>query len=176
MFFIIGSTVKGTDTIWSRPRQNYFGSKLAVPIRWQLLVWLPLGRSDVSSSKDSESSKRFWLSKRRWFHLCLFFRLPLPSRKLPRHLRCLYLWGNQMCLLPKIYGVYTSGAIRCVFFQRFGVICKVLIEYAPIISFMPFLPTSSALAKIATPSTVSISDKLEVYIDASVFIFHHVVF
>ena len=89
MFFIIGSTVKGTGTICSRPCQNYFGSKLTVSIWWQLVVWIPLGWSDVSSSKDS-------------------------------------------------------------------VICKVLTESRPIITFMPFLPTSSALAKIATPSTVSI--------------------
>ena len=104
MFFIIGSTVKGTGTIWSRPCQNYFGSKLAVPIWWQLFVWIPLKWSDVSSSQDSESFVRLWVSKHRLFHLCIFFRVPLPSRKLPRHIRFI----GQVRSLHRRSSVYIS--------------------------------------------------------------------
>ena len=99
----LSTDFRNAGTIWSRPCQNYFSSELAIPIWWQLFIGIPLGWSDVSSSKDSVSFVRFD-------------------------------WVN------------TDNFI-----------------YA-------FLPTSSALAKIATPSTVSIGQVRSLHRRFSVYI------
>ena len=71
-----------------------------------------------------------------------------------------YLWGDRMCLFPKIQS-HLSG-----------------FDWVNTDNFMyAFSSDFLCPAKIATPSSVRcLSDRLEVYIDASVFIFRYVGF